>query len=148
VRADKEARDLLGANAREAAKKLKPAQPNTGTASVAGSTAAASPAERPPLMSMISSESTPTISGLDAATEDATSEIGDGEESVASAGGSKEGIAIPSLPMPSAPAAPKRKPAAKPKIKAGPRKSKLAQEIHPTPLEEEGTATDAIEDIM
>ena len=97
---------------------------------------------------MVSSESTPTISGLDAGTEDAASEVGDGEESVVSAGGAKEGIVIPSLPMPPAPVAPKRKPAVKPKVKAGPRKSKLAQEIHPTPPAEEVSATDAIEDIM
>jgi len=104
------------------------------------------PLDRPTLVPSLSADSTPTVSAMDAQIDETVSEIGDGEESVVS---NKEGVTQPpSIPPPAVPAvpAPKKKAPAKPKAKAGPRKSKLAQEIHP--ISETVSATSAIEDLL
>jgi len=137
VKADKEAREILGVTAKEPVKKK---VVNTVTAPPTG-TSTPVVVERPPLHSVLSTESTPTVSAMDVPMEDNASEVGDGEESVVSL---KEGV-VPTVPSPAVPA-PKKKAPAKPKAKAGPRKSKLAQEIHPMP--ESVSATSAIEDLL
>lgn len=119
--------------------------------------------ERPAFSTAASSESVPTTSSNLAVSlalggeadiklgngsvvaDDGASEIGDGEESVMSFKDKDDAASSRATPPPVVVPA-KRKVVKGPKAKAGPRKSKLAQEIKA--VSEVGSASDAIEDIM